>query len=83
MVNEKDILEAGFNPRIFTHYWRRKRGEYYLFVYSYGFYRCEGSSQTKYLLVRWQDYMDIQLEPPNTVSIQGLTKGETDPDTQT
>ena len=36
-VRSNVLLEAGFNPKFFTHYWKNQKGEVYLFVYEYGF----------------------------------------------
>lgn len=39
---QKSLLHAeGFNPRFFTHYWKTKKGEVYLFCYDYGFLSLE------------------------------------------
>jgi len=31
------LFNLGFDPKFFTHYWKNKKGEVYLFVYEYGF----------------------------------------------
>jgi len=47
------LIDEGFDPSIFTNYWKNKKGEVYLFCFEYGFLRKEG----KYVLVEWQEYM--------------------------
>lgn len=56
-VREEILLEAGFNPNYFTHFWRNKKGQAYLFCYEYGFMKLTENNRTKYVLVRWQEYM--------------------------
>lgn len=54
-VYAKDLFKEGFNPRIFTHYWKAKNKNIYLFCFEYGFLK----SKDKYLLITWQSYMHI------------------------
>lgn len=56
-VRAYTVLNAGFNPKFFTHYWKNKQGDVYLFVYEYGFLRKKEFSVDKFVLVKWQDYM--------------------------
>jgi hypothetical protein len=56
------LLELGFNPNFFTHYWKNEKGEVYLFAYEYGFLKKNESGKEKYVLVTWQDYMDKKLK---------------------
>jgi len=57
-INKKDLKEEGFNPNFFTHYWKNKQEDVYLFVYEYGFLDLsKKSSKDKYLVVTWQEYM--------------------------
>jgi hypothetical protein len=54
----KDVLtKQGFNPKFFTHYWKNKKGDVYLFCYDYGFLSIEQNGKKKFLLVQWQEYM--------------------------
>lgn len=54
----KEILfNEGFNPNYFTHYWKNKSGQVYLFCYDYGFADVSKDGKDKYILVEWQDYM--------------------------
>jgi len=61
-VRTEKLHEKGFNPKVFTHFWKNRNGEAYLFVYEYGFMkRTEmkaGKKISKYVLITWQDYMD-------------------------
>jgi hypothetical protein len=55
----KDVLmQEGFNPKFFTHYWKNKKGQVYLFCYDYGFLDLKDSGKAKYLIVEWQKYME-------------------------
>ena len=56
-VRSEVLLEQGFNPDFFTHYWKTKKGEVYLFVYEYGFLKKNESGKRKFILVEWQPYM--------------------------
>jgi len=59
-IRKEKLLQAGFNPRIFTHYWKTQKGHIYLFCYDYGFWETMENNKSKYILVRWQpDYMTI------------------------
>jgi len=51
------LLELGFDPNFFTHYWKNQKDEVYLFVYEYGFLKKTEQGKGKYVLVIWQDYM--------------------------
>ncbi len=50
--------KEGFNPKFFTHYWKNKKGQVYFFCYEYGFLKLSDNGTAKYLLVKWQDYMN-------------------------
>lgn len=52
------LKEQGFNPKFFTHYWKNKKGDVYLFVYEYGFLKRREGGNEKYILIQWQDYME-------------------------
>lgn len=60
-IRKADLLADGFNPNIFTHYWRSKKGNVYLFVFEYGFMRITENNKTKYSLILWQKYMRDQI----------------------
>ena len=51
-------MQEGFNPKFFTHYWKNKKGQVYLFCYDYGFLDLKDSGKAKYLIVEWQKYME-------------------------
>ena len=56
-VRTETILELGFNPKYFTHYWKNSKGDVYLFVYEYGFLKRREGNKEKYVLIKSQDYM--------------------------
>lgn len=56
-IRAEIILDLGFNPNYFTHYWKNQKGDVYLFVYEYGFLRRKENSKEKYILIIWQEYM--------------------------
>lgn len=58
VVRSEVLLELGFNPKFFTHYWKNNKGEVYLFVYEYGFMSKSENGKQKYILVTWQAYME-------------------------
>ncbi|WP_354668200.1 hypothetical protein [Zobellia uliginosa] len=57
-IRKTEIVSKGFNPKFFTHYWKNKQGNVYFFVYEYGFLNIKNNGKDKYLLVKWQSYMD-------------------------
>ena len=57
-VRSKQLIEEGFHPKFFTHYWKNKKGDVYLFVYEYGFLQRKENNTEKYVLIQWQDYMN-------------------------
>ena len=56
-LRAETILELGFDPNFFTHYWKNKKGDVYLFVYEYGFLKRKEGGNEKYVLIKWQEYM--------------------------
>ena len=58
IVRKEDLLHEGFNPKFFTHYWKNKKGDVYLFCYEYGFLEKKEHHTLKYVLVQWQKYME-------------------------
>ncbi|SKB77430.1 hypothetical protein [Maribacter arcticus] len=56
-IRSSELISQGFDPNFFTHYWKNKKGEVYLFVYEYGFLSKINSGKDKYVLVTWQPYM--------------------------
>ena len=56
-IRESVLLAEGFSPNYFTHIWRNKKGDVYRFVYEFGFLKKEEAHATKFILVKWQDYM--------------------------
>lgn len=59
VIRSSTMLERGFNPKFFTHYWRNGKGDIYLFVYEYGFLKRKEHGVEKYILIKWQDYMKM------------------------
>ncbi|MEP3209750.1 MAG: hypothetical protein ABJN95_11195 [Maribacter sp.] len=57
VIRKNELIDQGFNPKFFTHYWKNKKGDVYLFVYEYGFLSRKDEEKEKYVLVTWQDYM--------------------------
>ncbi len=56
-VRAEIILDLGFDPNFFTHYWKNNKGDVYLFVYEYGFLKRKEGNKEKFVLIKWQDYM--------------------------
>ncbi|MFC0606084.1 hypothetical protein [Winogradskyella pulchriflava] len=59
-VRSSIIINEGFNPKFFTHYWKNKKGDVYLFVFEYGFLKIQEHKVKKYVLIKWQTYMENQ-----------------------
>ena len=57
VIRTKILIDLGFDSNFFTHFWKNKKGEVYLFVYEYGFLKKKENGKEKYVLVIWQDYM--------------------------
>ncbi len=57
-VRKGTLIAEGFNPKYFTHYWKNKKGQVYLFCYEFGFLALKDHQKEKYLLVQWQSYMN-------------------------
>jgi len=57
-VRSDILIKKGFNPKFFTHYWKNKNQDVYLFVYEYGFLKKSEHGVEKYILVKWQEYME-------------------------
>jgi len=57
-VRSSKLIELGFNPIFFTHYWKNTKCDVYLFVYEFGFLKRLEHGVEKYVLIQWQDYMN-------------------------
>lgn len=57
-VRKEVLLKEGFNPKYITHYWKNSKGDVYLFCYEFGFLERKENDRSKYVLIKWQDYMD-------------------------
>ncbi len=58
IIRTKLLLEEGFDPRFFTHYWKNSKRDLYLFCYEFGFLKIKENQTEKYVLILWQDYME-------------------------
>jgi len=58
VIRKEELLKVGFNPKYFTHYWKSQQGDLYLFCYEYGFLDKKENNKSKYVLVKWQEYME-------------------------
>ncbi|WP_369412192.1 hypothetical protein [Hanstruepera marina] len=58
VVRQSVLIGEGFDPKFFTHYWKNQKGDVYLFVYEYGFLSKKENGNDKYVLIKWQDYME-------------------------
>ncbi|WP_044240214.1 hypothetical protein [Flexithrix dorotheae] len=58
-VRKQVLIEKSFNPKFFTHYWKNKKGDVYLFCYEFGFLEKLENGKAKYILVQWQGYMEL------------------------
>ncbi|MGB5499749.1 MAG: hypothetical protein WBM77_12545, partial [Maribacter sp.] len=54
-LRKSELIAEGFDPKFFTHYWKNKKGDVYLFVFEYGFLKTKDIEKEKYVLVTWQD----------------------------
>jgi hypothetical protein len=59
-IRIEKLNEAGFNENVFTHFWKNKKGQVYLFCYDFGFLKMK--EKNKFLLVEWQPYMSSKLK---------------------
>lgn len=58
IIRKDTLISEGFNPRYFTHYWKAQNGNLYLFCYEYGFMEKKEKNAMKYVLVKWQKFME-------------------------
>lgn len=56
-IRKEILVQKGFDPHYFTHYWKNSKGEVYLFCYDYGFLKHKEKYKEKYILIQWQNYM--------------------------
>ena len=57
-VRKENLLQEDFNSKYFTHYWKNQKGDVYLFCYEFGFLERIENGKSKYVLVKWQPYMN-------------------------
>lgn len=67
-IRREILHNEGFNPHLFTHFWKNPKGDAYLFCYDIGFLGITHNGKEKYLLITWQDYMGekLALKPSKT-----------------
>lgn len=58
VVRKEELEKEGFNSNYFTNYWKNQKGDVYLFCFEYGFLKKTEHGRSKYVLVKWQDYMN-------------------------
>ena len=58
IVLKSELIEKGFIPKFFTHYWKTEKGEVYLFCYEFGFLAKTEDGIPKYFLLKWKDDMN-------------------------
>lgn len=61
-VRASVLLEEGFHPKVFTHYWKNRSGETYLFVFEYGFLKKNENGKPKFVLIKWQNFMKFEYQ---------------------
>ncbi len=54
-LKKEVLINEGFDLNYFTHYWKAKNGNVYLFCYEYGYRDLKDNE--KLMLITWQDYM--------------------------
>ncbi|WP_299315523.1 hypothetical protein [uncultured Aquimarina sp.] len=57
-IRKEKLIKEGFDPKYFTHYWKNSKGQVYLFCYEYGFLTVNERQKGKYVLIKWQEYMN-------------------------
>lgn len=58
VIRKENLIADGFNPKYFTHYWKNKKGDVYLFCFEFGFLEKKEKGRSKYVLIQWQNYME-------------------------
>lgn len=57
-IRKEKLLQAGFDPKFYTHTWTNQRNQTYRFCYDIGFLELPENGKTKYVLVDYQpEYM--------------------------
>jgi hypothetical protein len=56
-IRTNKLTSSGFDPKYFTHYWKNKNNQVYLFCYDVGFLKLTERDISKYLIIDWQEYM--------------------------
>ena len=57
-IRKEKLLDEGFDPKYFTHYWKNSNKDVYLFCYEFGFlFKRDAKGVEKFILVQHQPYM--------------------------
>jgi len=59
IIRQSVLLDNGFNPKFYTHRWKSSKGKIYFFCYEFGFMPIIDNQKEKYLLIQWQNFMNI------------------------
>ena len=54
-IRKTKLIDEGFNPHFFTHYWKNKKGDVYFFCFDFGFLEVKERNLTKYILIEYQE----------------------------
>lgn len=57
-VRKQTLINEGFDPKTITSWWKNSKGDTYLFCYEFGFLPRNENGKEKFVLIKWQDYMD-------------------------
>jgi predicted nucleic acid-binding Zn ribbon protein len=57
-IRKERLINRGFDPHYFTHYWKNAKNEVYLFCFEHGFIKRMINGKMYYILILWQDYMN-------------------------
>ena len=71
-IRKEKLIEAGFNPKYFTHYWKNARGQVYLFCYDVGYLELKDNGKDKYLLIDYQDSYMWYSNANNSLTLVGV-----------
>ena len=57
-VKKQILVDEGFHQGYHTHIWYNRNGDTYYFCYEYGYLILKENDIEKYVLVKWQQYMN-------------------------
>ncbi len=58
IIRKQTLIDEGFHPKYHTHTWYSRRGDTFYFCYEYGYLIQKENGVEKYVLVKWQQYMN-------------------------